>query len=68
MKRGLWFLASLFVLLHPLQVYAADELMLGGNSVGIEIDYDGVYVSGTYQVEDALIHLGQLSQVISLQQ
>ena len=44
MKRGLWFLASLFVLLHPLQVYAADELMLGGNSVGIEIDYDGVDV------------------------
>ena len=53
MKRGLYVLCAVLLCLCPISVQAQDELILGGNSVGIEIDYDGVYVSGTYKVEDA---------------
>lgn len=32
----------------PIAVHAADELYVGGDSVGIEVVYDGVMVTGTY--------------------
>ena len=36
-------------LLFPSQVFAA-EVILGGQSIGIELDYDGVMISGTYEI------------------
>lgn len=35
----------------PMAVYAADELYVGGDSVGIEVVYDGVMVTGTYSFQ-----------------
>ena len=51
-KRAL--ILSVFLFFSPITVYAQDELILGGNSVGIEIQYDGVYVSGTYPINDQI--------------
>lgn len=44
------FFVFLFVLtlFLPLPIYADDEIYLGGDSIGIEVDYDGILVSGTY--------------------
>lgn len=39
--------ASLFA---PIAVKAEDELYLGGDSIGIEVQYDGVIISGTYAI------------------
>lgn len=36
--------------LLPLPCYAQDDLYLGGDSIGIEVDYDGVLISGTYPI------------------
>lgn len=38
-------------LLYPITCYADDEILLGGDSIGIEVDYDGVLISGTYPLE-----------------
>ena len=54
MKRGLYVLCAVLLCLFPISVQAQDELILGGNSVGIEIDYEGVYVSGTYQISASI--------------
>lgn len=34
--------------LMPISVLASEELIIGGNSIGIEVQYDGVMISGTY--------------------
>lgn len=39
------------ILVFPVAILASDELILGGNSVGIVVNYDGVLISGTYRVE-----------------
>ena len=54
MKRGLYVLCAVLLCLCPISVQAQDELILGGNSVGIEIDYEGVYVSGTYRISTSI--------------
>ena len=54
MKRGLYVLCAVLLCLCPISVQAQDELILGGNSVGIEIDYEGVYVSGTHQISASI--------------
>ena len=54
MKRGLYVLCAVLLCLCPISVQAQDELILGGNSVGIEIDYEGVYVSGTYRISASI--------------
>lgn len=36
------------MLLYPITCYANDTIYLGGDSIGIEVDYDGVLISGTY--------------------
>lgn len=46
-KRITVFLLCLFCI-APLPIHAADDLILGGDSIGIQIDYDGVMVTGTY--------------------
>lgn len=50
MKRRFAFLLAACMLFMPFSVYAQDELILGGDSVGIEIGYGGLYVSGTYDI------------------
>lgn len=35
----------------PMQVLASDDLYVGGDSVGIEVQYDGVMVTGTYSIQ-----------------
>lgn len=37
-----------FFLLFPVAAFAADELIIGGDSIGIEVNYDGVMITGTY--------------------
>lgn len=37
--------------LAPIAVKAEDELYLGGDSIGIEVQYDGVIISGTYAIQ-----------------
>ena len=54
MKRGLYVLCAVLLCLCPISVQAQNELILGGNSVGIEIDYEGVYVSGTYRISTSI--------------
>lgn len=51
MLRKLLPLALVFTLLSPIAVKAEDELYLGGDSIGIEVRYDGVIVSGTYSIQ-----------------
>lgn len=36
------------LMLYPIPCLANDTLFLGGDSIGIEVDYDGVLISGTY--------------------
>lgn len=38
-------------LLFPITAKASDEVYLGGDSIGIEVEYDGVMVSGTYAIQ-----------------
>lgn len=38
-------------LLFPLTVNASDEVYLGGDSIGIAVEYDGVMISGTYAIQ-----------------
>ncbi len=52
MRRGVYLFFTLLLLFAPMPIYAQDELVLGGNSVGIEIRYDGLYVSGTYPINE----------------
>ena len=33
-------------------IYASEEVILGGDSIGIEAKYDGLYISGTYTLSD----------------
>ncbi len=54
MRRCIYLILSVLLCVSPIAVHAQDELILGGNSVGIEIDYAGVYVSGTYQIGEGI--------------
>ena len=56
MKRRFTFLLAAVLLFFPVSVYADDELILGGDSVGIEIGYGGLYVSGTIRYRCGDIH------------
>lgn len=48
MWKKLCALLLCLALLEPIALSASDDLILGGDSIGIQIDYDGVMVSGTY--------------------
>ncbi|MEG0361128.1 MAG: SpoIVB peptidase S55 domain-containing protein [Longicatena sp.] len=48
MLKKLCCLAICLCCFLPIPIYAQDELYLGGDNIGIEVDYDGVFVSGTY--------------------
>ena len=46
-KKIVAFLCALSLLL-PTGIHASDELYLGGDSIGIQLNYDGVMITGTY--------------------
>ncbi len=37
-------------MMFPLPVFANEELIIGGDSIGIQVDYDGVLITGTYTI------------------
>lgn len=49
-KKFFAFICTVFLLL-PISISADDSIYLGGDSIGIEIDYDGVMISGTYSFD-----------------
>ena len=48
-KLSIALVVALSILSQTINVYAA-EVFLGGQSVGIELDYDGVMITGTYDI------------------
>ncbi|MFQ7536583.1 MAG: hypothetical protein ACLRL6_04035 [Clostridium sp.] len=46
-KKIVAFLCALSLLL-PIGIHASDDLYLGGDSIGIQLDYNGVMITGTY--------------------
>ncbi len=64
---------TLFLFL-PITAFAQDELYLGGDSIGIEAEYDGVMISGTYAIQvdgtmydpkDHDIRIGDIIQAVN---
>ncbi len=51
MYRKFAALGIVLSLLFPIAVKASEEVYLGGDSIGIEVSYDGVMVSGTYSIK-----------------
>lgn len=49
-KKFFAFICTMILLL-PISISADDSIYLGGDSIGIEIDYDGVMISGTYSFD-----------------
>lgn len=55
---------------YPISIHAADEVYIGGDSIGIELQYDGVMITGTYPVTidnrsyDPIINNIQLGDII----
>ena len=51
-------------LFSPGLIYANSELIVGGDTIGIEVDYDGVMVTGTYTIsqEDGMYDPSQTFQ------
>lgn len=54
MKQKWYCILAIILCFSPIQILAQDELYLGGNSIGIEIKYNGVYVSGTYPINESI--------------
>lgn len=50
-KKCIIFLLSLS-LFSPSLIYANSELIVGGDTIGIEVEYDGVMVTGTYTISE----------------
>ncbi len=48
-KLSITLIVVLLVCLQTVSVYAAD-VFLGGDSVGIELDYNGIMITGTYDI------------------
>ena len=46
-QKNSCFLCALSLLL-PIGIHASDDLYLGGDSIGIQLDYNGVMITGTY--------------------
>lgn len=48
MLKKVWAALVSLCLLWPISVYAQDTLYLGGDSIGIELQYEGIRITGTY--------------------
>lgn len=44
-------LVILFVILTPLTLVLGKEVIVGGENIGIELDFEGIMISGTYDVK-----------------
>ena len=44
-------LTLFFVILSPLSLVLGKEVVVGGDNVGIELNFEGILVSGTYDVK-----------------
>ena len=44
-------LTLLFIVFAPLSVVFGKEVIIGGDNIGIELDFEGILVSGTYDVK-----------------
>lgn len=49
-KKGIALLLALS-LFSPISIFANSELIVGGDTIGIEVNYDGVMVTGTYTIQ-----------------
>lgn len=43
-------LITLFVIFAPLSIVLGKEVLIGGENIGIELDFEGILISGTYDV------------------
>ena len=51
-KKQKLLLLLLMLLMIPLQVFAySDYILAGGENIGIELEYDGILIVGTYEVD-----------------
>jgi stage IV sporulation protein B len=44
-------LSLLFIFFTPLSMVLGKEVIIGGDNIGIELDFEGVLISGTYDVK-----------------
>ena len=44
-------LSVLFIIFAPLSVVFGKEVIVGGDNIGIELDFEGILISGTYDVK-----------------
>lgn len=44
-------LVALFIVFSPLSIVFGKQVILGGDNIGIELDFEGILVSGTYDVK-----------------
>ena len=44
-------LSILFVIFAPLSIVFGKEVIVGGDNIGIELDFEGILISGTYDVK-----------------
>ena len=44
-------LSLLFIIFAPLSVVFGKEVIVGGDNIGIELDFEGILISGTYDVK-----------------
>ena len=44
-------LSFLFVIFAPLSIVFGKEVIVGGDNIGIELDFEGILISGTYDVK-----------------
>lgn len=44
-------LTLLFIIFAPLSVVFGKEVIIGGDNIGIELDFEGILISGTYDVK-----------------
>jgi len=56
MKKIIIKLIFLFTIIMPINIYAySDKIIIGGETIGIEVKSNGVYVVGFYEVNNKLI-------------
>lgn len=53
LKKSIKILTSILILILAMtsNVYALDEVVLGGDTVGINLNYDGILITGSYEFE-----------------
>ncbi|MBQ9730897.1 MAG: PDZ domain-containing protein [Bacilli bacterium] len=44
-------LIALFIIFSPLTIVFGKQVILGGDNIGIELDFEGILISGTYDIK-----------------